>query len=157
MACNISPLLPLQAIAHYEQAGDYYKGEESIRWLSLAFLMRCSSPCHTVVKIWTMNSVSFFSFQLSKQVPSESSHLRSTVGAVPESHRDLWTGVRMLTSKHGISCFYGLNSPVHWRVSACDCRLEPTPWTALFSNTVPRITSSRQHSVTSVSTCWTQK
>lgn len=27
----IFPLLPLQAIAHYEQAGDYYKGEESIR------------------------------------------------------------------------------------------------------------------------------
>lgn len=31
MSCYISPLLPLKAIAHYEQAGDYYKGEESIR------------------------------------------------------------------------------------------------------------------------------
>lgn len=53
MSCNLSP----QAIAHYEQAGDYYKGEESTRSDSLPL-----NAVVIIVKVWTAKVVFFFLF-----------------------------------------------------------------------------------------------
>lgn len=58
MSCNLSPLFP-QAIAHYEQAGDYYKGEESTRSDSLPL-----NAVVIIVKVWTMKVVFFFLFSV---------------------------------------------------------------------------------------------
>lgn len=87
-------------------------------------------------------------FQLSKQVPSESSNLRSSAGAVPESNRDLWTGVIKLTAAL-VSC-HMLSVATKQTHHFVIFRLGPTRWTARSWNTAPRITSSRQRSVTSV-------
>lgn len=51
----------------------------------LAF-KRCCDYCQSMD---CESCLFFFSFQFGKQVLSESSHLRSTVGAVPESSGDL--------------------------------------------------------------------
>lgn len=59
-------LLFSQAIAHYEQAGDYYRGEESTRWLfalkniCIASLLLCGLwPFLLFLKIYTETSFHF--------------------------------------------------------------------------------------------------
>jgi hypothetical protein len=87
-----------QAIAHYEQSADYYKGEESNRqvlfFISVAgfsYVIKgtpsLSSKQVSLGQVSSALSLSYF--QLCQQVSAEGGSLRCTAGAVPESHRDL--------------------------------------------------------------------
>lgn len=75
------PLISPQAIAHYEQSADYYKGEESNRYPPTCPHLRCRARCPL--------SSCLSPLQLSQQVSAEGGWLRRPAGAVSEGHRHL--------------------------------------------------------------------
>lgn len=91
------------------QPGDYFKWELFLCWmwcfigryifvLELWSYVTCCFMTHYFCEfVWTEKLLNF-PFQFSKQVPSESSNLRCSAGAVPKSDWDLWTGTIKLTS-----------------------------------------------------------
>lgn len=80
-----SPLPPVspQAIAHYEQSADYYKGEESNRYPGAPLLLPPSPPSAPASG---PPSSPLSPPQLGQQVSAEGGRLRRAAGAVPEGH-----------------------------------------------------------------------
>lgn len=83
------PVSP-QAIAHYEQSADYYKGEESNRYQAAGSPRPPQPPGSSSPPTATATATDFClcprPAQLSQQVSAEGGWLRGSAGAVSEGH-----------------------------------------------------------------------
>lgn len=75
-----------QAIAHYEQSADYYKGEESNRYGAMGSLPLPSPALRPATRPLPTSLFSAHPAQLSQQVSAEGGRLRCTAGAISEGH-----------------------------------------------------------------------